>query len=151
MKLERIFLSDGHAFFGRHGLGAAPFPMREVSEVECVAERGLRGDRFFGHRPDYHGQVTLFSHEVWEELCRELGCSDAEPSATRRNLLVSGSDLNALIGQEFQLQDVQLKGMEECRPCHWMNTAVAPGAEEWLKGRGGLRCQIRTSGWLRVR
>jgi hypothetical protein len=31
-----------------------------------------------------------------------------------------------------------------------MDLAAGPGAEEWLRGRGGLRCQILTSGWLRV-
>ena len=29
-----------------------------------------------------------------------------------------------------------------------MNHAVAPGAEEWLKGRGGLRARILTDGEL---
>ena len=69
----------------------------------------------------------------------------------RRNLLVSGAELNELVGQEFELQDIRLTGVEECRPCYWMNTAISPGAEDWLRGRGGLRCRILTSGWLRTR
>jgi MOSC domain-containing protein YiiM len=94
--------------------------------------------------------VTLFSREVFIAMQRELGGGDAQPSALRRNLLVSGTDLNALIGGDFELQGVQLHGVEECRPCYWMDLAVAPGAERWLRGRGGLRCQILTSGRLRV-
>lgn len=148
MKLEQIFLSDGHAYFGRHGQGAAPFPVRSVPAAECVAGMGLRGDRFFGYRVGYRGQVTLFALEVLEQLRRELNCPGAEAAATRRNLLVSGVDLNALVGREFELQGVRLEGVEECRPCYWMDQALAPGAEAWLKGRGGLRCRIRTSGWL---
>ena len=150
IRLEHIFLADGHAYFGRHGQLAADHPVRSVEAVECVAGQGLRGDRFFGYKPDYRGQVTLFSREVLDQLRDAFGCPALDPAATRRNLLVSGLDLPALIGAEFHLQGVRLEGVEECRPCYWMNQALAPGAEAWLKGRGGLRCRIHTSGWLRV-
>jgi MOSC domain-containing protein YiiM len=46
------------------------------------------------------------------------------------------------------MQGVRFAGVEECRPCYWMNQAVAPGAEAWLQGRGGLRAKIITDGWL---
>ncbi|HEY0947576.1 MAG TPA: MOSC domain-containing protein [Opitutaceae bacterium] len=148
MELLRIYLSDGHAYFGRYGQPAAPHAIRAVERVECVTGYGLRGDRFFGYRPDYKGQVTFFSAEVFAELCATLRCPDADPAALRRNLLVRGVDLNTLIGREFELQGVRLRAMEECRPCHWMNEAIAPGAEDWLRGRGGLRCRVLSTGWL---
>lgn len=151
LTLHRIFISEGHSYFGRHGKGSLQLPVHEVREIECVAGRGLRGDRFFDHQPDYKGQVTLFSREVFTELCGALGLPDASPAALRRNLLVSGGDLNDLIGQEFELQGVRLAGAEECRPCYWMDEALAPGAEAWLKGRGGLRCRILSDGRLRTR
>jgi len=151
MKLvvEHIFISPGHNFFGHHGQPAGTHPIAEVDAVECVAGRGLRGDRFFGYRPDYKGQVTLFAAEIFSELSRALGLPAAKPEALRRNLLVRGGDLNALIGTEFELQGVRLAGTEECRPCYWMDTAFRPGAEDWLRGRGGLRCRILTDGWVR--
>jgi MOSC domain-containing protein YiiM len=68
--------------------------------------------------------------------------------ALRRNVFTRGVDLTTLIGQEFELQGVRLAAIEECRPCVWMDEAVAPGAEAWLKGRGGLRCKILTDGVL---
>lgn len=150
LALHRIFLSDGHSYFGRHGLGSVVRPIREITEVECVAGRGLRGDRYFDHKADYKGQVTLFSMEIFGELCRALNVPQASPAALRRNLLVSGADLNELIGQQFELQGVRLEGTEECRPCYWMDEAIGPGANDWLKGRGGLRCRILSDGWLRV-
>ena len=55
------------------------------------------------------------------------------------------------IGREFDLQGIRLFAVEECRPCYWMDTAIGPGAEAWLRGRGGLRCRILTSGWLHTR
>ena len=150
LTLHRIFVSEGHSYFGRHGKGSLKLPVHEVREIECVAGRGLRGDRFFDHQADYKGQVTLFSTEVFAGLCAALNLSDASPAALRRNLVVSGGDLNELIGHEFELQGVRLFGTEECRPCYWMDEALAPGAEAWLKGRGGLRCRILSDGWLRT-
>jgi len=150
LALHRIFVSDGHSYFGRHGLGSARFQIRETDAVECVAGRGLRGDRYFDHKENYKGQVTLFSQEVFAELCRALPVPHARPAALRRNLLVSGADLNELIGRQFELQGVRLEGSEECKPCYWMDEAIGPGAEAWLKGRGGLRCRILSDGWLRT-
>jgi MOSC domain-containing protein YiiM len=150
LALRRIFISDGHSYFGRHGLGSAKqHVVREVAEVDCVAGRGLRGDRFFDYKDNYKGQVTFFSQEIFEELGRALGVPNAEPAALRRNLVVSGGDLNELIGRQFELQGVRLEGMEECKPCYWMDEAIGPGAFEWLKGRGGLRCRILSDGQLR--
>ena len=148
LALRYIFIAGGHSFFGRHGLPADDHPIREVSSIECVAERGLRGDRFFDYKDGYKGQVTLFSEEVFAQLCAAVGRPEAQPGALRRNLIVSGVDLNELIGKKFELQDVQLEGTEECKPCHWMNEAIGPGAETWLRGRGGLRCRILSDGWL---
>lgn len=150
LTLRRIFVADGHSYFGRHGLGSAKLPIREIRAVECVAGRGLRGDRFFDHQSDYKGQVTLFSQEVFDELCRALAAPQTSPAALRRNLLVSGGDLNGLIARQFELQGVLLEGTEECRPCYWMDEALGPGAEAWLRGRGGLRCRILSDGWLRT-
>jgi MOSC domain-containing protein YiiM len=59
-------------------------------------------------------------------------------------------DLNYLIGVEFEVQGVRFRGTEECSPCYWMNTAIAPGAEKLLKGRGGLRAVILADGKLRA-
>ena len=116
--------------------------------VECVAGHGLRGDRFFDYKPDYKGQVTLFAAEVFEALRTELGLSLPSPAVFRRNIITEGIDLSTLIGQRFTLQSVELEGVDECRPCYWMNEAVGPGAETWLLGRGGLRCRILNDGHL---
>jgi MOSC domain-containing protein YiiM len=87
--------------------------------------------------------------EVFDALRRELNVPDAAPSVTRRNAFVRGVDLNTLVGQEFEIQGVRFAGTAECSPCYWMNTALGPGAEAWLKGRGGLRARILTDGILR--
>ncbi|MEO8105839.1 MAG: MOSC domain-containing protein, partial [Actinomycetes bacterium] len=83
----------------------------------------------------YKGQVTFFSLEVYESLCAELQVRDRGPGVFRRNLIVSGADLNALIGQEFTVQGVRFLGTAECSPCHWMDEAFHAGTEASLKDR----------------
>jgi molybdopterin-guanine dinucleotide biosynthesis protein A len=151
LRLARIFISPGHNYFGRHGMPADTHDISEVAEIECVAGRGLRGDRFFDFKPDYKGQATFFDLTVFRELLAHLHLpADTRPSKVRRNLFTEGVDLNALIGKEFTVQAVRFLGVAECSPCHWMDSALAPGAEEFLKGRGGLRCKILSDGILRA-
>jgi MOSC domain-containing protein YiiM len=86
--------------------------------------------------------------EVFDELCSAMQIQAYSPSLARRNVITLGVDLNELIGQEFEVQGVRFLGMEECRPCYWMDGAFAPGAKEFLKGRGGLRAKILKGGKL---
>ncbi len=123
--------------------------MTEVNEVECVAEKGLVGDRFFAWKEDYKGQVTFFEHEVYERLCEKFQVMGVPPSIFRRNIITKGVDLNTLIGKEFEIQGMRFLGTTECAPCYWMDQAFAVGAEEAMKGHGGLRAKVLSSGVLR--
>lgn len=57
---------------------------------------------------------------------------------------------HTLVGREFQIQGIRFHGIAECSPCYWMNTAFGLGAEDALRGRGGLRARILTNGVLRA-
>ena len=120
-----------------------------MDEIQCVAGHGIRGDRFFDYRDDYKGQITFFAQEVMEDLCAAFNLPDCSPEAVRRNVITRDVDLNELIGCEFEVQGVRFAGTAECRPCYWMDRAITPGAEKFLKGRGGLRARILTDGVLR--
>ena len=117
--------------------------------IECVAGRGIRGDRYFDFQDDYKGQITFFSLDVFEKLRAALSLHDCSPSAARRNVITRSVDLNDLIGKEFEIQGVGFYGTQESAPCYWMDQAFAPGAKEFLKGRGGLRAKILSDGELR--
>jgi len=122
--------------------------MIEVPVIECVADRGIRGDRYFDFKDDYKGQITFFSLDVFDELCTAVGVHDCSPAAARRNVVTRGVDLNESIGKEFEIQGVRFYGTEESAPCYWMDRAFAPGAQVFLKGNGGLRARILTDGKL---
>ena len=148
MEICHLFVSPGHNFVGHHGREPGTHPMIETPEIECVARRGIRGDRYFDFKDDYKGQITFFSLEVFDQLCNAMQVQSCSPSVARRNVMTRGVDLNEMIGQEFELQGVCFLGTEECRPCYWMDRVFASGAQEFLKGRGGLRAKILTDGKL---
>lgn len=148
MKLLHLYISEEHNFAGHHGGPAGTCPVREVPRIECVAGRGIRGDRYFDHKEDYKGQITFFAHEAYEELCRRLAIRDKPSWVFRRNVITRGVDLNSLIGEEFEVQGVRFLGMEESKPCYWMDHAFGPGAREALNGNGGLRAKILSNGTL---
>lgn len=146
--IRHIFVSPGHNFFGRRGQPPGNHAMTDLSAVACRAGLGLEGDRFHGFRPGYAGQVTFFAWETYEAIKRELGVPALRPDAFRRNVVVEGAHLASLIGSRFTLGGVDFEGMDEARPCAWMDRAVAAGAEAWLRGRGGLRAKILADGTL---
>lgn len=148
--IRHLFISPGHNFFGRHQQPAGNFPTLDVPMVRCRAGWGLEGDRFYGYRPDYKGQVTFFAWETVLAAREKFSVPALSAGAFRRNVITEGIELYELIGRRFTLGGVEFEGTGESRPCHWMNHAVAPGAEDWLRGRGGLRARILTDGELRV-
>jgi MOSC domain-containing protein YiiM len=150
LSIARIYLSPGHNFFGRYGLEPGTHPTLSVPEVECLAGKGLVGDRFFDYKDEYLGQVTFFAWETYADLCAQFGVTDKDPGVFRRNVITRGADLNALIGKEFEIQGVHFRGTQESSPCEWMDSAFAPGAKKAMEGRGGLRARILTDGLLRV-
>jgi MOSC domain-containing protein YiiM len=150
MLIRQIFISPGHNYFGHHGRAADDFPPVEVPRIDCVAGHGIRGDRFYDYRENYKGQITFFSSEVFEKLGRHCGLTSKSPGVLRRNVIVSGIDLNELIGQEFTIQGVRFHGTGHCKPCYWMDQAFAPGTEDFLEGNGGLRAEILTDGAIAV-
>ncbi len=150
MKVVGLYISAKHNFVGHHGKDAGTCGITPVERVECVAGRGIRGDRFFDHKPDFKGQITFFARETHDQIRRDLDLESVPISAYRRNVITEDADLNALVGKEFEIQGVRFLGTEECRPCYWMNQAVGSGAEDALSGTGGLRARILSSGTLHV-
>jgi MOSC domain-containing protein YiiM len=150
VEIAHLYISPAHNYFCHYGRLPDEHPTIEVPFIECVAGHGIHGDRFFDYKNDYKGQVTFFAAEVFDELCHALGVFGRRPAVLRRNVITRGKDLRDLIGANFDLQGVRFAGVEECRPCFWMDQAFAPGAENFLRGRGGLRARILSDGPIRV-
>ncbi len=150
MKILNLYISPDHNYFGHYGKPPGENAIIEVDEIECVAGSGIKGDRFFDYKEDYKGQITFFEIETHRDLCERFSVDDKGPDTFRRNVVVEGQDLNDLIGKEFEIQGVRFLGTEEAKPCFWMDQAFHEGAEEALKGKGGLRAKILEGGQLRA-
>ncbi len=72
------------------------------------------------------------------------------PWQTRRNLLTRKVPLNHLIGQEFAVGPVVLRGLRLCEPCGHLEKLTRVGVKAGLVHRGGLRAQVLTGGTLKV-
>ena len=87
VEICHLYISPGHNFVGHHGREPDDYPAIEVPMIECVAGRGIRGDRYFDFKDDYKGQITFFSLEVFDELCGALELHDCSPALVRRNVI----------------------------------------------------------------
>jgi MOSC domain-containing protein YiiM len=133
----------------------AAVPTESTREVKAVARQGLEGDRYFngtGHwskHPGVSREVTLIEIEAIETLEREKNIAIA-PGAARRNVVTRGVPLNHLVGREFQIGAVRLRGTRLCEPCAYLEGLTQKGVLAGLIHRGGLRAEIITGGTIRV-
>ena len=146
--IEACYISPGHNFFGHHGKEPGKNKAVPSESIQCVSGKGIEGDRFFEYKENYKGQITFLEREQITLMESALDIPNIDPSKFRRNVITRGIDLNTLIGKKFKLAGIQFEGVEECRPCYWMDRAVGEGAGECLKGKGGLRARILSDGEL---
>jgi MOSC domain-containing protein YiiM len=133
---------------------SAEAPMVSVNEVNAVPGKGLQGDRYFVrqgtfYKPQPDRELTLIEAEAIEALRNEFKI-DFGLGDSRRNVVTRGVPLNHLVGKEFWIGDVKIRGLRLCEPCSHLqklsNEKVLPG----LVHRGGLRAQILTEGTIGV-
>jgi MOSC domain-containing protein YiiM len=137
-----------------HLASAAKAPTRAVDQVQAIPGVGLEGDRyalqqgtFFKPEPAF--ELTLIEAEALEALKRDYGVELA-PGEARRNLVTRDVPLNHLVGQEFHIGEVRIRGIRLCEPCSHLQTLVGRPVIKGLRHRGGLRAQILSHGTIRV-
>lgn len=148
--VERIFIAPD-----------AESEMEEQKEVEAVARRGLRGDRYFSdiktgtfvkwesdeqRRNGY--DLTLIEQEAVTAIEREGGIELA-PGEHRRNVETRDVALNHLVGQRFRIGEAICRGDRLCEPCNHLQRMTQDGVLEALTHRGGLRADILEDGTIR--
>src|SRR3989441_747410 len=72
------------------------------------------------------------------------------PGEARRNVVTRGAPLNHLVGREFLVGGVRLRGIRLCEPCSHLEGLTRRGVLAGLIHRGGLRAQILVGGGIRV-
>lgn len=125
-----------------------------VQRVRALAGRGLEGDRYAvgcGTFSANSGQrdVTLIEAEMLDQFGRDYGhLLDAAQS--RRNLLTRGVRLNELVGRDFLVGAVPMRGLRLCEPCTHLARLTLSPVLPGLVHCGGLYAQILADGELTV-
>ncbi len=125
-------------------------PLQSVSEARALAELGLEGDHRTGKTPGSGRQVTLISREFIAQIEHFTGLEPIEPTTLRRNIVVSGINLNALRRQRFRVGEAVFEATQLCHPCARMEEALGAGGVAAMLGHGGLCAKIIVSGVIRL-
>ncbi len=138
-RLESIFVAP-----------SAGAPSQSLDAADAIAGRGLQGDRHTEGRGTFPSglpgsALTLIEHEVCASFSPPLAADEH-----RRNLVTRGIDLNRLVGHEFTIGEVRLRGMRLCEPCTVVDGYATRPLLRALVHRGGLRADILADGTIRV-
>ena len=124
--------------------------IREVNSIEVLANQGIIGDRHFKEFNDPYNQLSLIESENIDYYNIKYGLNIPYIDF-RRNIITKGIRLNDLIGKKFLVGEVELEGIDLCRPCRHLCELLDQDniIKEFLR-RGGLRCQILSSSNIEV-
>ena len=142
MKMSKVFK-----------LGIAKDSNKEIAEVsfiEVLANKGVVGDRHFDEYNDPYNQLTLIESENIDYYNTKYGL-DIPYKDFRRNVVTKGIQLNDLIGKKIKIGNVEVEGIDLCRPCRHLTEVLNQSniLKEFLR-RGGLRCQILNSSTINI-
>jgi MOSC domain-containing protein YiiM len=137
-----------------HIASTAKAPMQALDHVQAIPGVGLEGDRyalktgtFYKPQPEF--ELTLIEAEAIEAILREYKLV-MNAGEARRNVVTRGVPLNHLVGREFSIGPVKVRGIRLCEPCSHLEAITGLPVIKGLRHRGGLRAQILTESVIRV-
>ena len=122
--------------------------MYEVPNAKVIANKGIIDDRYFTEENDKDIQITLIESENIDYYNNIAG-TNVPYINFRRNIITNGIKLNQLVGHDFLIGDVKLKGHRLCDPCKYLQDKLSDKKlVKRLINRGGLRCELLTDGLI---
>ena len=124
--------------------------IQNVNKVEASKGKGLINDRKFRENNHKKSQVTLIEIENIKHF-NNISKTNISPIDFRRNIITESIKLNELVEKEFFVGKIKLKAHDLCRPCKYLQNKLKQNnfIKEFLH-KGGLRCEILTSGEISV-
>jgi MOSC domain-containing protein YiiM len=128
--------------------------MVAVPEMRAIAGSGIEGDRYCREEGTFSkktpsNQVTLIEAEALKAVAEDYGLAIAAEES-RRNVVTCGMALNHLVGREFTIGGVRLRGLRLCEPCSHLEKLCGKQMIKALRHRGGLRAEILNDGIIKV-
>jgi MOSC domain-containing protein YiiM len=131
-------------------------PMKPVSTIEAVANRGLKGDRYCddrGHWKSIDGcQVTLITeHDLGRAKKTEVEFREAlDYGSHRRNLVIAGLKTKNLEGKKFRIGTAVFRYDKPRPPCAYLDQIAGKGMCRALSHNSGICIRVVSSGKLAV-
>ena len=124
--------------------------INEVNSINVLANQGIIGDRHFKEFNDPYNQLSLIESENIDYYNIKYSLNIPYINF-RRNVVTKGIQLNDLVGKKILVGNVELEGIDLCRPCRHLTEVLGQDniIKEFLR-RGGLRCQVLSSSSIKI-
>ena len=124
--------------------------MQDLDTIEVLADKGIINDRYFNENNDQDLQITLIESENIDYYNNKFKTNYSYLDF-RRNVVTKGIELNNLVGKKLSIGSIKIEGHDLCRPCkHLEETLNGKDIIKEFLRRGGLRCEILTSGIINL-
>ena len=125
--------------------------MKETKKAKLVSGKGIINDRYFNDNNNKDIQITLIESENIDHFNKISG-TNIPYIEFRRNIITKGIKLNSLVGKEFFIGNIKIKGHRLCDPCKYLQEILKQkNLVKNLLNRGGLRCEILSDGKISVK
>ena len=121
-----------------------------VERAQAIVGLGLDGDHRCLKTPGSARQVTIISREYIHQVAQQLGMDFIDPTLLRRNLIISGMNMNLLRCQRLQIGEAIFETSALCDPCSRMDENLGKGGAAAMFGYGGLCAKIIQGGWIGI-
>ena len=148
LDLKQTFPNSGRVDW----IGIATERLGDISVLHSVhveVGTGIQGEHHANSSRSKR-QVTLFQAEYLPVLALLIQQERVDPRVLRRNIVVSGINLNALKTLPFRIGDAVLCGSGPCPPCSRMEANLGTGGYAAMLGHGGITATVQTAGEIRV-
>ena len=124
--------------------------IEEIEKIELLSGKGVVGDKHFQENNNPRNQLTLIESENIDYYNKKFNVQIPYVNF-RRNIITRGIELNKLVGKQFVVGEIKIRGNDLCRPCKYLQETLEQKdiIREFLQ-KGGLRCEILTSGIVKV-
>ncbi|MDC1033210.1 MOSC domain-containing protein [Candidatus Pelagibacter sp.] len=124
--------------------------INEVNSIDVLTNQGVVGDRHFKEFNDPYNQLSLMESENIDYYNIKFGLNIPYISF-RRNIVTKGIRLNDLVGKKILVGNVEIEGIDLCRPCRHLTKVLEQDniLKEFLR-RGGLRFQVLSYSSIKI-